>query len=89
MTKLPSEFSDPEQSYRRGYQHGAWDVFDAVRARLSDRDQAALKEWFQEKVAEWRLDGMQGESVRGTGMNPFPPGVSPPRQGLHELDHAD
>jgi hypothetical protein len=40
-------------------------------------------------VKEWRLDGMQGESIRATGINPFPPGVSPPREGLHLLDRTD
>jgi hypothetical protein len=28
------EFDDPEQSYRRGYAQGAWDVLDAVKRLL-------------------------------------------------------
>ena len=85
VTKLFDEFNDPEQSYRRGYAQGAWDVLDAVKEKLSNNDRSHLEDWFEEKVREWRLEGMRKESVRAAGMNPFPRGVRPPREGLEKI----
>jgi hypothetical protein len=85
VTKLFDEFNDPEQSYRRGYAQGAWDVLDAVKERLTEDDRSILEEWFQEQVWEWRSAGMRKKSVRATEINPFPPGVRPPREGLEAL----
>jgi hypothetical protein len=57
---MDSQFEDPEQSYRRGYAHGVWDVLAAVQNRLSAHDSAALEEWYRDEVQEWRLAKMQG-----------------------------
>ena len=82
---LVNEFNDPELSYRRGYSHGAAAVIDAVKEKLPSREADLLEQWFQEKVSEWRRDAMTGESRRAAGLDPFPPGVKPPRAELTDL----
>jgi hypothetical protein len=79
---MNSQFEDPEQSYRRGYAHGVWDVLAAVQNRLSAHDSAALEEWYRDEVQEWRLANMQGLSNSAKGPDPFPSGVRPPRDKL-------
>jgi hypothetical protein len=79
---MDSQFDDPEQSYRRGYDHGVSDVLAAVRNRLSAQDSAALEEWYSDEVKEWRSDALQGLSNRAKWPDPFPAGVRPPRDKL-------
>lgn len=55
---------DPEQSYRRGYYHGAWDVIEAVSAFLAGSEKNRLREWFAGPVYSWKLAALTGESKR-------------------------
>jgi len=82
MDSARKEFEDPEQSYRRGYAHGVWDVLEAVRDRLSPEAGAMLEEWYREEVWEWRLRNKHGQSDRQKWPDPFPEGVRPPRNKL-------
>ena len=82
MQNAFDEFDDPEQSYRRGYAQGAWDVLDAVKAYLPKDQYEALQAWHTGDFWPWRISGMRRESVRASGPNPFPAGVNPPRDRL-------
>lgn len=84
------EFDDPEQSYRRGYAHGAWDVLSAVKELLPKAERDKLDAWYAQHVWEWRLKSMRGESRRiDDRPNPFPPGVRPPREHLKLASRAN
>ena len=68
---MTDEMFDPEQSYRRGYSQGAWDVIEALEKRLLPSEFQRLKDWFQQ-VEEWQLQSMRGSVEKTT----------PPRAGL-------
>jgi hypothetical protein len=82
---LVNEFNDPELSYRRGYAHGASTVIESIKGRLPSREADILEHWFREHVSGWRREAMMGESTRAAGLDPFPPGVRPPREALTDL----
>lgn len=44
------ELNDPEASYRRGYQQGAYAALEAVKATTIDE----MKDWIEVKLARWR-----------------------------------
>ena len=68
------------QSYRRGYEHGAWDVLSAVIHRLAPREREAFLGWYRE-VQVWRY-----ANTRGAPMSPgFPPDTQPLRDKLPKL----
>jgi hypothetical protein len=50
------------ESYRRGYQHGAWDVLSTVIPLLTPREQDALLSWYSE-VQSWRHTDMRGATA--------------------------
>jgi hypothetical protein len=62
------ENDDPEMCYRRGYQQGAYALYDAIAAYLpSDvRDQA--QNWVNRELFSWRLKNMRGEQARYDGI---------------------
>jgi hypothetical protein len=49
---------DPERAYRRGYQHGAMDTFQAVERFLDPTKRAAVREWIDADIYEWRHKAM-------------------------------
>jgi hypothetical protein len=71
---------DPERSYRRGYTHGAWNVYEALAPRLSAIERERFEDWFRE-AREWRLAAMGGESKREVNER----AISPPRAGLAKV----
>lgn len=56
MSGETCEFDDPEESFRRGYSHGAWDVIEAVASWVTTPHREALLAWFRQ-VRQWRLKG--------------------------------
>ena len=40
-----NEFDDPEQSYRRGYVHGAREVLAAIERRLPADQRGMIERW--------------------------------------------
>ena len=48
------EERDPEASYRRGYAHGAEEVFRAVAPALPEDVSAKIKRWLKGDLAAWR-----------------------------------
>ena len=64
---MSEDNDDPERSYRRGYTHGAWDVIEFVRNKISGAEQARLEAWFNNDAREWRLRACRGESKRQGG----------------------
>src|SRR5262249_6141862 len=58
------EMHDPEMSYRRGYQQGASDLFDAIKPWLQAPEDAVLRDWINEDLLKWRLAAISGESRR-------------------------
>ncbi len=80
---MMSDFEDPERSYRRGYGHGAWDVFEATRAFLPAREAARIERWFTTDVTKWRSAAATGKSKRGA--EGFPTvDLRPPRDKLNK-----
>jgi hypothetical protein len=54
------EERDPEASYRRGYAHGAQEVFRAVAVLLPDEMSAKIERWLKGDLATWRLANLRG-----------------------------
>jgi hypothetical protein len=64
---MPKEMNDPEMSYRRGFQQGAFAVFDMIEHLLPAREQAILYDWVNRDLHKWRLDAMRGKVGREAG----------------------
>jgi hypothetical protein len=54
------EERDPEASYRRGYAHGAEEVFRAVSAVLPEDVSAKIERWLKGDLAIWRVANLRG-----------------------------
>jgi hypothetical protein len=54
----PIGTDDPEMSYRRGYEHGAAEMFRAVELFLNPVIREALRAWIEEDVHGWRYKAM-------------------------------
>ena len=61
---MQNEMHDPEMSYRRGYQQGAWAVLNAIKHCLPVRQSLIMHAWIAEDLQKWRLAGLKGESKR-------------------------
>ena len=61
---MQDETHDPEMSYRRGYHHGAQQVFDAIKHCLPAHQRSIVHTWIVEDVCKWRVAGLKGESKR-------------------------
>jgi hypothetical protein len=53
------EENDPEACYRRGYAHGAQEVFGAISAVLPANLSVKLDGWLKDDVANWRLANLR------------------------------
>jgi|SRR5271168_1846885 len=60
-------FDDPEKSYRRGYEHGAWHLFEFVKSDLSSAKRAEALDWIQRDIRNWRVANLRGETARRNG----------------------
>jgi hypothetical protein len=61
---MADEMHDPEMSYRRGYQQGAWAVLNAIKHCLSVHQSSIVHAWIAEDVQKWRLANLRGESMQ-------------------------
>lgn len=57
---MVDEDADPEASYRRGYAHGAKQLFDAVASALPSELVPKVERWLREDVSVWRLANLRG-----------------------------
>jgi hypothetical protein len=72
-----NEFDDPEQSYRRGYVHGAREVLAAIEQRLSADQRGMVETWLEGDLSKWRLENLRGKTGRNkTGLTG---NMGPPR----------
>jgi hypothetical protein len=77
MADDPNEFDDPEQSYRRGYVHGAREVLAAIERRLPADQRAMIETWLEGDLSKWRLENLRGKTGRDkTGLTG---NMGPPR----------
>jgi len=53
----PIGIDDPEMSYRRGFEHGATEMFNAVAELLDAPTREAMRGWIED-VHAWRYKGM-------------------------------
>jgi hypothetical protein len=51
---------DPGMSYRRGFEHGAVEMFRAVERFLDPATREVLRAWIQEDIHGWRYKAMLG-----------------------------
>jgi len=51
---------DPEMSYRRGFEHGAVEMFRAVERFLDLATREVVRGWIEQDVNGWRLKAMLG-----------------------------
>jgi hypothetical protein len=56
-----NEKSDPEMSYRRGYQDGALETLRAVDRFLDPAMQQVVRSWIEQDINGWRLKAMLGQ----------------------------
>jgi hypothetical protein len=54
------EERDPEACYRRGYAHGAQEVFRAVSAVLPEDVSLKIEHWLKGDLAIWRVANLRG-----------------------------
>jgi hypothetical protein len=72
-----NEFDDPEQSYRRGYVHGAREVLAAIEPRLPADQRAMIETWLEGDLSKWRVENLRGKTGRNkTGLTG---NMGPPR----------
>src|SRR4051794_6926160 len=58
-----SSFDDPEMSYRRGYEHGASQLFEEIAHLLPEAVARDIKGWiFHEIHTKWRLPNLTGKT---------------------------
>ena len=62
-----NRFDDPEMSYRRGYEHGAWDLFKTIEHLLPASARQDAKNWIQHDIRNWRADNLAGRTGRRDG----------------------
>ena len=55
-----NEKNDPEMSYRRGYQDGAFEMFRAVERFLDPATREVVHTWIEKDVDGWRLAAVLG-----------------------------
>jgi hypothetical protein len=58
------EYADPEMSYRRGFAHGAWILYDRVNAYLPVSIADQVRNWIQREIWQLRLKNLRGEITR-------------------------
>jgi hypothetical protein len=64
-----SGFSLAEQSYRRGYVHGARELLAAIERRLPADQRAMIERWLEGDLSKWRLENLRGKTGRNkTGL---------------------
>ena len=61
------EIEDAEASYRRGYQHGAYTVLDAIGQRIDASLALEIRGWIEGDIHEWRIPGKKAAK------SPYPP----------------
>ena len=78
MNNHSSEFDDAEQSYRRGFEQGAYEVLRVVSPHLSPSVAKRLEDWVSVEVRRWRrkADVDEAERIRPITIKQVPP--SPP-----------
>jgi hypothetical protein len=54
------EERDPEACYRRGFAHGAEEVFRAVSAVLPEEVSGKVDRWLKGDLAIWRVANLRG-----------------------------
>lgn len=64
------EFESPELSYRRGYEHGAYDVLQAMR---DGADFHEIARWLDVDIHPWRVKGMIERAKVGRVKSALPP----------------
>jgi len=55
-----AENDEPEMSFRRGYQQGVIEVFDAIERFLDPTTRGVLQAWIEKDVFMWRVKAMLG-----------------------------
>ena len=75
MNDQSCEYDDPERSFRRGYQQGAYDGLQVVLPRLLPSDIKKLENWVLMKLCRWRLKANVDETER---IRPITPRQLPP-----------
>jgi hypothetical protein len=55
-----NEKNDPEMSYRRGYQDGAFEMLRAVERFLDPATRKVVRAWIEQDINGWRLKAMLG-----------------------------
>lgn len=54
-------FKDPEMSYRRSYEHDAWELFKAIEHLLPVPVRTDARRRIQRDVRNWRADNIAGK----------------------------
>jgi hypothetical protein len=74
---IPMNLMMAEQSYRRGYVHGAREVVAAIERRLPADQRAMIETWLEGDLSKWRLENLRGKTGRNkTGLTG---NMGPPR----------
>src|SRR5262249_11260603 len=55
-----AENDEPDMSFRRGYQQGVIEVFDAIERFLDPTTRGVLQAWIEKDVFMWRVKAMLG-----------------------------
>src|ERR1700730_16476572 len=59
-----NEFDDPEQSYRRGYVHGARELLAAMERRLPADQRGMIEKGLEGYLSKWRRENLRGKTGR-------------------------
>ena len=64
---MADEMNDPEMSFRRGFQQGAYTLFAAIEEILPERERALVRGWVNDDLIKWRIEATQGKNGRVNG----------------------
>ena len=59
-----NRFNDREMCYRRGYEHGAWELLHSIEHLIPQSARDVARDWIRQDVKKWRADRMGGEAQR-------------------------
>jgi hypothetical protein len=80
---MADEMDDPEMSYRRGYEQGAFAIFETIEHALPVRERSIMYGWLRGEVAKWRKEAMRGTAGREAGK--VTAACHPPIERLRQL----
>lgn len=70
----------PESAYRRGYQQGAWTLYQRLREHLPSGESRSALSWIENDTFFWRLEAEKQNAAGAAQIEKTPPPPYPEEQ---------